>query len=182
MSSVIVAKSEIPTVIRFLKELQQHAVESGLFANEVPEQTMIAATVNEFGAVIKMTDRMRKWFWAQMEKYGLRESHRTASRPGAQGFIVIPARPFVQGGLQRQARNIEETADRVTEVGLRGQLTARDALEAVGFVMERAIKDEVNRITDPPLHPLTVAMKGTDKPLVKSGAMRGAVTCRVVRR
>ncbi len=72
MSSITV-KKDIPEIVQFLRELRQNAVESGLFANLVSEQTMIAATVQEFGAVIKMTDQMRKWFWAQMAKYGLRK-------------------------------------------------------------------------------------------------------------
>jgi hypothetical protein len=181
MSSITV-KKDIPEIIQFLRELRQNAVESGLFVNLVPKETMIAATVNEFGAVIKMTDQMRKWFWAQMAKYGLRKKAATGSKSEGTGFIVIPARPFVQGGLQRQASNILEAADRLTVMGLQRKISAQDALEAIGLMMERAMKDEVNRITEPPLHPLTVAKKGTDKPLVKSGAMRAAITNRVVRR
>ena len=167
--------NRLPEVLRELRQLSSRRIEAGLFADKVSEKTLIAARVNEFGARIRKTPRMRRFLAAMARKYGIRLD----PAKGNKDYVVIPPRPFIRSAADRGRNHIMQVAERMLGRVLDGQSPARDALAAVGLTMERLVKDQINRVNAPPLHPLTRAMKGSDKPLIASGVMRNAITFRV---
>lgn len=179
MEAVVRDENHMKEVLAAIRDICRHEVKVGLFASKVSEKTLIAARVNEFGAAIKKTPRMTRFLAAMARKYGIKLDPAKAKRPG---YVVIPPRSFIRSAADRERNALARIAERMLDGVIQGRFKPRDALEAMGLKLEQAIKDQINRVSSPPLHPLTIAMKGSDKPLVKSGDMRKAVTYKVVPR
>lgn len=169
--------NRIPELIRELKVLLSHEVSAGFHQELVPGNVLMVATVQEFGAAIPKTRKMQAWLGIMARKHGVKLD-KTKGRPG---WVVIPARSFVRSTAEERGEAITGVATRMLNRVIEGSATGMDAMTAVGLKMEQEIKAKINRVTEPPLHPLTVAMKGTDKPLVRTGAMRAAVRHRIRR-
>lgn len=176
--SHVVVRNDIPRLLAQLDYVRRHELHVGLFQEHVHPKTLIAAWVNEFGAVIPMTERQRRWFWAQMRAHGI--PRRARPTGGPVGAIVIPARSFLRAGVQEASEKIGRTGNLVLREVLEGKRTAMEFFDAMAAQIRIAIVDKINRTFTPPLHPLTVAMKGTDKPLIRTGQLRAAIRARVV--
>lgn len=174
----VVVRNDIPRILENLDHIRRHELHVGVFHEFVAPRTLLAAWVNEFGAVIPMTEKQRRWFWAMMHRFGIPRGERTT--PGPVGAIVIPSRSFMRAGVQEHRESIGKTGAAVLREVFEGKRTALQFYDAMSAQIRIAIVDKINRIFSPPLHPLTVAMKGTDKPLVHTGALRAAIRARVV--
>lgn len=174
----VVVRNSIPDILHNLDYIRRHELHVGVFHEYVSPRVLIAAWVNEFGAVIPMTERQRRWFWAMMRRFGIPRSPRPGGGPT--GVIVIPARSYMRAGVQERAENIGKTGQTVLREVLEGRRQAQEFFDAMAAQIRVAIVDKINRIFTPPLHPLTVAMKRSDKPLVHTGALRAAIRARVV--
>lgn len=174
----IVVRNDIPNILKELDYIRRHELQVGVFHEFVSPRTLIAAWVNEFGAVIPMTEKQRRWFWAMMRRYGIPRGERPT--PGPVGAIVIPARSFMRAGVQERRESIGKAGVAILREVMEGRRTALQFFDLMSAQIRVAIVDKINRTFSPPLHPLTVAMKGTDKPLVHTGALRAAIRARVV--
>lgn len=92
----------------------------------------------------------------------------------------IPARPVIEPAIQAEDNkaNINLKLNEATTAALHGDLTgAREELEMAGIVASNASK---MWFTDPrngwpENSPRTIAEKGSDRPLIDKGIMRGAI-------
>lgn len=173
--AVIKDVNNIPKIVQELRRLASQEVEVGVMSDVAGEKVATIARVHEFGARIPKTPKMRRFLAAMMRKYGIEPD----PSKGNPDYVIIPPRPFFRSAVRRTQGHLASLAERGVDRVLQGEGTARDALATMGLALERAIKDQINRVNEPPLHPLTVAMKGSDKPLVKTGVMRNAVTWRI---
>lgn len=167
---------DLQKVAQELLKMKNSEVHVGLFANKVSKDVLTAAWVNEFGATIKKTPKMQAFLGAMARKFGIKLDPAKAKK---KGFVVIPARSFFRRGVDEHKSELVEILGRMYQYVLTGQATARDALSAAGLKCEQVIKLTINKVNEPPLHPLTVAMKRGDKPLVHTGTMRNAITFRI---
>lgn len=91
----------------------------------------------------------------------------------------IPARPFLQPAIMAHKDNIAKLQGKVIRAALKGdvQLMLID-LEKVGLYAQNVTKawfvDPRNGW--PPNAPLTIKLKGSDKPLIDTGALRNSIT------
>jgi len=87
-------------------------------------------------------------------------------------IIDIPARPWLVPGAESGSQQYL----RVIESGLAKQDDFDSILAKVGVKAEDAVKLFMTNLSSPPNAPSTIAAKGSDNPLIDSGAMRASVT------
>lgn len=91
----------------------------------------------------------------------------------------IPERPFMRNAM-RDNRNKYRTAlaSSAAQI-LRGETSTVTVLNRLGIAAQSDIQGEISSLMTPPLSPVTIARKGSSKPLIDTGAMRAAVTWKV---
>lgn len=96
------------------------------------------------------------------------------------GTRTIPARPWLTQGLA--ASDPSALMRRAAKEVLDGKRTAAQALERAGMAATAAVQKTITAGLEPALKPATIARKGSSKPLVDSGRLRGAITYKVIMR
>lgn len=125
------------------------------------------AAYNEFGARIKVTPKMRGFM-----------RHKGVYLKGGTEEIEIPARSFLRDTLDlNQERYLSGLA-----AALDDNLDPEAALELVGETIEGDVKQAIESWQTPPNAPLTIAWKGENAPLKKTGTLAGAINHHVERR
>lgn len=89
----------------------------------------------------------------------------------------IPARPWLDTGVESGTQEILETIRSGADKGL--PLDA--VLEQVGVVAAGAVQEYMTDLRTPPNAPVTIERKGSDNPLIDTGAMRQSVSYAVIR-
>lgn len=91
----------------------------------------------------------------------------------------IPERPFFRNAL-RNNKDAYQTAMRTSAVKiLRGTTTLATVMQKLGILAQGDIQAEITSLSSPPNSPITIALKGSSKPLIDTGETRGAVTYKV---
>ena len=91
--------------------------------------------------------------------------------PGAK----IPARPFIQPTVRAKKDSWANTIRKKIPDVVTGKLTAFDVLDLVGIQAAADIQTTISKVTSPPLSPITIARKGSAKPLIDTGLMMASV-------
>lgn len=147
-------------------------VQSGECRNDATDLVLVAA-VQEFGATIDVTDRMRKYLHA----IGLHLKSTTKT-------IKIPARSFIKDTVDANRdkinRKIAQIYDKVVEgfitsEGARASFGAKEGIALLGEFAENLIKKAITDIDTPANHSFTVARKGSSNPLIDKGQLRQSV-------
>lgn len=93
---------------------------------------------------------------------------------GAPG-VNIPARPFMRPTVNAK----KETWVNIVKSGIPGVVTGKrtafDVLDAVGIQGAADVQETISKVTSPPLSPITIARKGSAKPLIDTGQMFASV-------
>jgi len=87
----------------------------------------------------------------------------------------IPARSFIGSTMNEKEGNIVRFIDVQVNDVMRGRITALKALNLTGLYVESLIKQKIRAITSPPNSPVTIAMKGSSKPLIDFGQMINSI-------
>jgi hypothetical protein len=91
----------------------------------------------------------------------------------------IPERPFMRNAM-RNNQGSYKSAMRTSAVKiLRGETSLSTVLSKLGILAQGDIQAEITALMSPPNSPVTIALKGSSKPLIDSGEMRGAVIYKV---
>lgn len=87
----------------------------------------------------------------------------------------IPERSFIRSTTDE----VRPEAFRLMKTGLGriidGKTSARKVLGKVGLFMETKIKKKITDLRTPPNAPLTIALKGSDNPLIDTGQLRQSI-------
>lgn len=97
------------------------------------------------------------------------------------GFGNIPARPFMSTSFDENQQRIQRFIISQYNSVVDGVRSADQALGLIGQYMVGLIQRKIRQITTPPNSPVTIAIKGSSKPLIDFGQMIQSVTY-VVRR
>jgi hypothetical protein len=125
------------------------------------------AIINEFGAHIRVTNKMRKWFAVQ----GIYLKKETTE-------IVIPPRPFMQQTVDNH--NKEWTRILQTLI-VKNKYDWNKTLNMLGEIVTGNIQETIEEGDFVANSPLTIKWKnGKDTPLVNTGHMRGSVAYEVL--
>jgi hypothetical protein len=96
------------------------------------------------------------------------------------GTRNIPERPFMRNAMRINRNKYLRIMRRQGKLILRGEITSTEVLNKLGQLGVSDIVKEINTLMEPPLHPSTIAAKGSSKPLIDTGEMRAAVTYEIV--
>lgn len=165
-------------------------VPKGPETNEGMQIAQLAA-IHEFGAHIAPHSRVRgqtMWFNPRTGrivskkvraggKYPLKLVHEVKAKPAtfANG-ITIPERPFLRVGIRRNLDFFARLSRRNLVLVARGQSTIPVALGQLGAAAAGKVKQEIVDGSWAPNAPSTVRAKGSDRPLIDTGALRQSVT------
>lgn len=90
-------------------------------------------------------------------------------------IIDIPARPWLEPGVASATQDIVG----VIQSGMESDQSMDQILETVGVVAAGAVKVYMTELKTPPNAKSTIRKKGSDNPLIDTGAMRASVTHKV---
>jgi hypothetical protein len=91
----------------------------------------------------------------------------------------IPERPFMRNAM-RDNQGSYKSALRVSAAKiLRGDTSLSTVMQKLGILAQGDIQKEITSLMSPPNSPVTIALKGSSKPLIDTGEMRQAVTFKV---
>ena len=168
MPGVIKDVNNIPQIITAIEDLNKYKLQIGIFAPEGSEQWIIAM-VNEYGAEIKVTPKMRIFLHIK----GL---HLKASTQ----FIKIPERSFIRAGFESCKDELEQQVNRMLPLVLSLKLEPKKMYELLGTIAVGRIHKYVQSVRSPANHPFTIAGKGSSHPLINTGRMNQSITYKVV--
>jgi hypothetical protein len=123
------------------------------------------AGIHEYGCNITVTDAMRGFLGSQ----GLHLKKSTTQ-------IRIPERSFLRNGHDECVNEVMEQISRATEQVTAGNMSADQLVTFAGRTFAEEIKEYIVKLSSPPLHPFTVARKGSSNPLVSAGGGGGIVS------
>lgn len=92
------------------------------------------------------------------------------------GAPGVPQRSFMRTAFDENITRIYEVLELQYGLVVDQQITAKQALGEIGEFMIALIKRKITQITFPPNSPVTIALKGSSKPLVDTGQMLNSVT------
>lgn len=84
----------------------------------------------------------------------------------------IPARPWLDVGVEQGTKEYLD----IIEEGIADGLTQDQILNQVGAAAAGYVQQYITDLKSPPNAPSTIKKKGSDNPLIDTGAMRSSVT------
>lgn len=88
---------------------------------------------------------------------------------------LIPPRPVLQPAVEKGAPQYQRLAEVMIPKVLSGQMEMRMLLEQMGQLAEGHVKQEITDLREPPNAASTIAKKGSDNPLIDTGAFRQSI-------
>lgn len=159
--------NHIPKIKDALEYLASHHLEIGIFGEDNSELLMIAR-VQEFGAEINVTEKMRGYLHAA----GLHLRDSTEQ-------INIPERSFMRAGFDTMRRNIRKRAEKLVYQTISLEIPPRATLDALGNHIVSQLQNYLTQISNPPNHPFTVQQKGSSNTLIDEGRLRQSITYKI---
>ena len=158
-------KNNIPKALRNIQELNK---KDAVIGYHEKNHTEMVAGVQEFGARVPVTDKMRAYLASQ----GLPLMASTKE-------IVIPERAFIRTGFDRGVDDVVRLVEKRIDEAIAGSLPAKVFLHMIGDEMRDQIRDHADDLRNPANHPFTVEEKGENDPLEDSGHMIDSMEVKV---
>lgn len=100
--------------------------------------------------------------WGEQAKYD--EGTPAAGIAAVQEFgspsLGIPPRPFIRPTIEQIQKDMPDLAKKLTNAVISGKITANQALNQLGLKIEGDLRKNISLATDPPLSPVTIAIRG----------------------
>lgn len=134
------------------------------FSPGKPDKSISArAIVNEFGAKIKVSKKMRGFFFWKF-KIHLKKK-----------IIIIPERPFMKQTFDRSKNAINKRIQIEYNNILQGKLSAKQTLSRIGEWYIAKIKNTISKGNFVNNSEFTKVQKNSSKPLIDSGEMKNSI-------
>lgn len=91
----------------------------------------------------------------------------------------IPERPFMRNTMRNKKNSYRDQLRRAAKMIVEGKISLQVVMSRLGIQAQNDIRDEITSLTSPPNSPVTIALKGSSKPLIDTGEMRQSVTYKV---
>ncbi|EMS9660240.1 hypothetical protein WMA07_000908 [Klebsiella aerogenes] len=92
------------------------------------------------------------------------------------GTRTIPSRPFMRSYFDSSIDDLTRFSARAIAMVISGRGTMNQFFNAAGVRMVSGVKKSINNGAWVPNSPVTIALKGSDKPLIDTGVMLNSVT------
>ncbi len=159
-------------VKKFERAFTKVGVQAGERRNDGTDLVLVAS-VQEFGATINVTPRMRRY----LHSIGL---HLSTDKK----TIVIQERSFIRSAMDENKKKINRAIatlyDQVVEGVIRSEgaaapMDARKAIAILGELAEGMIKKKITDIDTPANNAFTISRKGSSNPLIDKGQLRQSI-------
>lgn len=97
----------------------------------------------------------------------------TINEFGAPG---VPQRSFIRAWFDENSAKNREAVKRMAQSVLKGKRTRKDAVELLAQAFVGQIQRRMAQGIPPPNSPITIALKGSSKPLIDTGQLRSSIT------
>lgn len=151
-----------------IKKLDKSYTAAGYFGHGGNPSSDLAAraAVNEFGATIRVTKRMRGYLAAVLGIFLKKSTN----------VIRIPSRPFMRKTASMYKRKLEERKKIEYNRLLEGKSTAKQTLGRLGEWYVGRLRYVILRVRFAPNSSITVRQKGSSRPLISSGQLLNGST------
>lgn len=92
------------------------------------------------------------------------------------GTRTIPSRPFMRSYFDSSIDDLTRFSARGIAMVISGRGTMNQFFNAAGVRMVNGVKKSINNGAWVPNSPVTIALKGSDKPMIDTGVMLNSVT------
>lgn len=191
-------------LMRELKELDNLAIEIGIFGDGGDYTEAMIANVQEFGMTIKakknymvipLAPKYKGVDPKSLDLFFLKTKEGTAYLCRNKGKdelefcymlakqVTVPERSFLRSTFDEKNAEWTEFFERQIEKVCALEMTAKEAYQWLGAHIVGDVQKKMRNLHDPKLSPITVAgrQKRSTNPLMDSGHLREAVTWKVVR-
>jgi hypothetical protein len=93
--------------------------------------------------------------------------------------LGVPERSFLRATVDERSTFYRRLVKKLMQRALDMKGTVSEALRILGEQMKADIVRRIDRGIDPPLHPATIAAKGSSKPLIDTGQLKQSITYEV---
>lgn len=159
--------NKIPEALERIAEINAHKVSIGYITGPAFVGKQITnkgkALIQEYGAVINVTDKMRGYFLA---RWGIALK---------KDVIVIPERAFIRTGAKKGEPIVFAKAKELIPKAILGEISVEEMYEQLGDEMRDVIQETAAYWSDPANAGLTVMDKGFNDPLIRTGDMIDAI-------
>lgn len=162
---------------REIEALSRMTVHIGIQGDEDSEM-LIIASVHEFGATFKMTDKMRRYLGA----IGLFDSDKDYTPPAGhqKGYINIPERSFIRASYDTGRKEMDAIVKATLDKMYRGERTAYETMNVIGLQLAQMTQNFINTgSVKPPVSKFTADRKSQKTPLVNSGRLALSITHKI---
>lgn len=163
--------NKIPEALERIREINAHHVSTGYFGPAFIGKKITntgKALIQEYGANITVTEKMRNYFLARWDI------------PLKVGEVLhIPERSFIRTGAKKAEPIVMAKARDFIIAAILGETSAEEMYEKFGEEIKEAIQETAVYWTSPPNSSMTVHIKGFDDPLIASGEMIDAIEVKV---
>lgn len=91
----------------------------------------------------------------------------------------IPERPFLTNAIRDNQGAYRAAMAKSAKKILMGSTTMNAVVTKLGILAQGDIQQEITALRSPPNSPVTIALKGSNNPLIDSGRLRASITYKV---
>jgi hypothetical protein len=162
---MLIDKNDFPKIKQRVRELKRKQIQVGILGEQ---DLAMVAHVNEYGAKIGVTEKMRNYLNAM----GL---HLKATTK----YIIIPERSFLRTSFDDR-KNLNKVFGLAEDVFILDR-TINDVCDRIGLFMTGAIQKKIKSNIPPGNHPFTTEQKGgKNKTLINTGRLGQGITHKIV--
>lgn len=129
------------------------------------------ASIQEFGAKVKITEKMRNFLHSI--GFHLRKRKRV---------LKIPPRPFIRPAFDKAQVEFGSLLSKEMSRLNNNKTKSISILRKIGRFFVKKIRDQIDNVYSPSLHPFTIKSKKSNKPLIDSGQMKKSVQYVVIKK
>lgn len=168
----------LPKIIRELRKIQNSFIDIGILG-PAGSKVVLIASVQEFGATIEVTLKVRKALMRLLLEADRKDLIRIVPQVGS--VINIPSRSFIRStfdnpqAINKAFKFLEFGIDKI----LSGDGTALQAMQATAASFISSVQLKIRSNIEPSNSLLTLALKPSDTTLVVTGRMSQSVSARI---
>jgi hypothetical protein len=152
----------LAAIFKEMRKLKSMCVKAGVTEDAGAQTADSGATIAQYAA------------WNELGVLGP-----PVSRHGG-GKWFIPPRPFIRGWADGKREHIAKTMDKLCGLVTGGKMKAEVAVRRLGEYSQSGIKSYIKNGDFARNADVTIARKGSGKPLIDTGAMRNAIRYQII--
>jgi len=157
-------ENNIPKLLNIIETIRNKKILVGIFKGEM----LLIAAVNEYGAKIKVTKKMR----AYLHQAGLHLRKNTTN-------ITVPERSFIRKGYDVNLQKFVNYINKQILLLFNFKISIEQFYQRIGSFCVSKIKEFLTNLRTPPNHPFTISVKKSSNPLINTGNLRKSIIWRI---